>query len=341
MATFQNDWEGLASGTIPTTANTGNASGTAASAVSIASGDAVRATDFKAFNGSVAMAFEYLGPGAGATRILWAQADAGRYVFSMYFQITDVPTATEDVMGIRHAAGNMAILTIGADGKLAVQNAAGVGVSASKAANVLPVEQWIRIELSVQKGTSITDGYVGYSYYLNNSATPTFSWESSIQNVGTANVANPFIGRSTGRAEARIVYYDMVRGAALASGWLSPLIPSNAPPMVTLTASATGVEPGAVQELIATASDPDGTIASMTITQISGSPTVVLTGLGVSRQYIAPATSSGTILGFEAVAVDNEGATQASATVTHAIYPATERVTLGGVEVPVFIRVGE
>lgn len=216
-----NTAEGLSDTTVPTTGNTGGTSGTAANSVAVASGDSIQARTAAAAHGSVGYRFGLIAGGAGATRMLWSYAVATRMIFSFYVKVDTLPSATEDLGGIRNSTGNMGILTIGADGKAVMNNAAGTGVAASKATNTFPVGTWVRVDIIATKGTGTGDGTLGYAYFENESDTPTFSWESAAQNAGTTNSATGFIGRSTGRSQAHTFDYDTVRWATATSGYFN------------------------------------------------------------------------------------------------------------------------
>lgn len=329
MPTFTETWDNVPPGEVLTT-------NSSVSNINIGAGDTLRVSDFMPSHGNKGVVMEWLGPGAGATRLMWYQVEAARYVFSTYVRINDTVTAFEDIMGIRHSAGNMAVLCIGADGKMMLNNAAGAGVSASRAPNQFPVNRWIRVDMAVQKGTATTNGYLAYAYYEKDSSTPLFSWESAAQNAGTANVSNPFIGRSTGRAEARNIYFGTTRGATQAAGFLAPYVAASVAPEIKLTDLPEAANPGAIVNI--TASSDDDRDLTYTLTQIAG-PTVPLVRNGQTWTYRAPATAGGTALRFRATGAPASGAAGAIE-VEHAIRPATEFAVRGGVLVPGFLHIG-
>lgn len=248
MASISNTFEGLGDGVTPTNANTGGASGTATSTVSIGSASTIVGSAAAAIFGARGCRMAWAGnTGDGATRLMWPIAEAGRVVLAAYVRIAATPTQAEDIMGIRHSSGNMAILVVGSNGKLLVNNAAGTGISASAAPDVLAPGTYL-IQMSATKGTSTSNGTIGFGIWPQNSATPIHTWESSAVNAGTANVSHVFLGRSTGRAEARTVDYDEMRAETLASGWLSHLalpaptidIDTLAPNVIDLRGSSAG-----------------------------------------------------------------------------------------------------
>ncbi len=338
MPSIQNTAEGLTNGTTVTTANSGGVSGTAASTVSIATGGTLTASNARPAHGAMGYAFGYPALG-GAHRLMFPFAEANRGVWSVYFETSSVVTDFDDVIGVRHSAGNLGILSIGSDGKLIMANAAGAGQSASRATDALAANTRYRVEMEVNSGTTTTNGTLGYRYFLGDSTTPIFSWTSAVMDAGTANISHVFAGRSTSRSTARTVYYDTLRAESLVSGWIAPYVEPNTAPTITLAATTADIVPGSTVTLTATAADADGTTPTVTFTQASGTPTVTLSGTGNTRTYTAPPTMDGTVLTFTATASDGVAST-VSNTVTHTVLPSAARVVSGGVFVPAFLNVG-
>lgn len=111
-------------------------------------------------------------------------------------------------------------------------------------------------------------------------------------------------------------------------------IPSNTPPTANAGADQTNVEPWSTVTLTGTASDPDGTIASVQWAQTAGTPTVTLTGATTNTAtFEAPGTLAGTTLTFSYTVTDNSGATAVD-TMTVAVLQASELIMLDGVWVP-------
>jgi len=262
---ISNNAEGFStSPTTPTTGNTGGGSGDAASAVTQGAASTIRATNASALFGAFGYEFALVDSGSdGACRITWALSSASRVVLSCYYMSSSVGGAIEDVMGIRHASGNMAILSIGTDGKLIPVNSAGSYQSGMRATNALTPDVMYRIELAVTKGTTSSNGVIEYAYFVGNSATPVETYSSNSQNTGTADVAQLWVGRSTGRTIAHTCYYDEIRGNTLASGWHDP---------IPIAATATQDDPAAVTDSASrtaaasrTIADPAGVADAVTV----------------------------------------------------------------------------
>ena len=215
----ENNAEGLANGTVPTTANTGGNSGTAASTVSIASGDTLVADTSKDSHGLVSYRFTLSANGTGPTRLFWNYTGTGRVVLSAYFWLDTLPTQVEDLFGIRNSGGNMGIMSIGADGKFSMANSAGTGLTVSKSTINFPTSQWVRVDMSAAPGTTTSNGYLDYAVFTKHGNTPIASWSSNAVNSGTTAVAAVFVGRSTGRVEGRTMWADSIRWQNQTTDW--------------------------------------------------------------------------------------------------------------------------
>lgn len=99
------------------------------------------------------------------------------------------------------------------------------------------------------------------------------------------------------------------------------------------------VEPYRTVTLTGTDSDSDGTVSTRSWRQVSG-PAVTLSGATTATAtYKSPGTLAGTSLVFGYTVTDDAAEQSPESTVTHTIMGATERVVIGGVEVPVEISV--
>jgi hypothetical protein len=180
----QNTAEGITLDTVPTSGNSGGASGTALSSISVGAGSSILVTAAAAIHGTRGYAFTLAGSGTdGSTRILWPMAETGRLVFSFYVNVAVAITAFEDLGGIRHATGNMCLISVGSDGKLIMSDSNGTAVAASRAPNVFPTGI-VRIDIACAPGSTTSNGVMGYAYYLGATNTPVYSWESTAMNTG-------------------------------------------------------------------------------------------------------------------------------------------------------------
>jgi hypothetical protein len=158
----------------------------------------------------------------------------------------------------------------------------------------------------------------------------------TLTGAGTAGFGAAFDritgGNPASTPQAATMQYDdwLVDDAAVPA-----LVVVNAAPLIDAGADQAGVEPWSTVTLTATASDPDGSISSVTCVQTAG-PTVLLSGTGLSRTFQAPAGITPSTCTFAWTATDDAGAT-ATDSVSVGVLAANERAIIGGVEVPMRI----
>lgn len=336
-ATITNTAEGGVDSVVPTTANTGGASGDAASLVAVGANNTLIFSSAYPAHGSMGYQFDYGTTDGGSLR--WNISEQNRLVHSFYVRISSVPTTQEYLGALRSSSGNMCIACIGSDGRFIMQNAVGTNITASRATNTFPEDQFIRVEIAVTKGSTTGNGTIEYAYYSNNATNPLASWSSSAQNTGTAAISQVVVGRNTGANESRTVWYDTIRAQTLASGWIGPFSPQNVLPVANLGPDVGDIEPYSMQVVDGTASTDSngGTIVAYSFRQISG-PAVSLGGTGATRTYKAPGTLAGTTVTFGLIVTDDQNGNSSEDTVIHTILQVNERAIVGGVQVPIETR---
>ena len=321
-----NNAEGIGEGIIPTTGNTGS-SGTACSTVAIDPDSSITALAVAASFGSRGYRFSLAATGSGDTRLRWLLVDADRVVISAYIRLRSTITATEDLMGIRNNSGSMGMLVFGVDGKIRMWNAAGAGVAGSVSAGVIPTDGTPRlIQMSARKGTSTSDGQLGWAIY-DDAGNLLEQWSSSAVNAGTSDSASFFVGRSTGRTGAHTYDIDEVRAGAFTTGWIDPV---GAAPTANAGPDQSNIEPGAVVTLDATSSTTAiGTITNYAWAQTDGTAVVLSDPAAAISSFTAPATLGGDSLEFE-LTVTNSGSLTATDTMSVTILRATELMRVSG-----------
>lgn len=326
-------WDGTAApaNTTPSTGNSDGASGPAMSSVAVAAGDSITYTDFPGFLYGRHIGMSLIAAGAGATRCLWAASEVvgTRICVCFDYAVTPGFSQIEDVCGFRHSSGNLAILQIGADGKIIPSNAAGTGLSAFKAAVPIEASVLCRIGLAITPGTTSTNGRIEWAYWEDpdTGGTPTLSGDTGATvNVGTNQAtANVFIGRSTGRAQAHEPYYGLIQVKSLASGWPDPLTATIVNPLARLNGDQLTIEPFDTVTLDAGGSEAynGATISTYSFTQLTGTSVGTLSGSGSVRTYKAPGASADSTVTFRVTVTDSNGNTD-TADVTHTILRANE-----------------
>lgn len=122
---------------------------------------------------------------------------------------------------------------------------------------------------------------------------------------------------------------------------LEPGAAPNVPPAAVAGPDQADVEPWSVVSVGGTDTDTDGTVASISWAQLSGADVTLYSDAALTTPsttaatvyFEAPATIGGTILRLEKTVTDNLGATGV-ADVVVTVLPVTQRVMIGGVEVP-------
>lgn len=332
-----NTAEGGTNGTVPTTANTGGASGDAAAVVTVGTNNAITFSNENPAHGTLGYKMEFGTATGGSLR--WNFSEPGRLVHSFYVMVESLPTSFDYLAGIRHSAGYMCIVGINSSGKFIMQDSTGSAIGASVADDTFPTNQYVRVEVAVRKGTTASDGLIEYAYYIGDATIPEMTWSSSAQNTGTNDVAQVIIGRNTGAAQPNTMWYDTIRTQNLASGWIGPYSTQNTIPVARLGSAVNNIEPWTLQVVDGSASsDSDGgTVVDYTFRQISGA-SVVLSGSGSTRTYKAPGTLAGTTLVFGLVVTDNQGADSTEANVSHTVLQANERAIISGAQVPIEVQ---
>jgi hypothetical protein len=128
-------------------------------------------------------------------------------------------------------------------------------------------------------------------------------------------------------------------GADASSSLIGP-VTTGTPGSVTCSAGTNqvGVEPWTAVTLAGTDADTGGTITTRAWTQTAGA-TVTLSGASTATAtYTAPATIAGDTATFQYKVTDSTAAS-ATSTVQVTTLPVTERAVIGGVEVPMQVRV--
>lgn len=336
MTTGLNTFDNGVYGTTPTVSNL-TLSGSAPASITITSPDKVVYSNAVTSHGVMGIEFDFSASNTGGSRIFWNVIEPNRLAFSFYYQIGSEVTAFEDVAGIRNSTSNMVKMLIANDGKAVLYDNTDTIITASKATTVFPVDKLIRVDIAVKKGTTTSDGYLGFAYYLGNSTTPLHFWESSSQNTGTTSTAQIWIGREFGRIQQRFANYDTLRWEGpIVSGFISPYV-SNISPKVDLGLDVDDISPWETINLNANAIDIDGNVVSYTWSQTSGPTTLTLIGAGPYRKYEAPGLLNGGTFIFNVIATDSNGLT-ATDSVTHTVLPSTEfAVGITGILIPLKI----
>jgi len=323
MALITNCAEGGTDGVQPSSANSGGLSGTALTTQTLSGTGTTLTFSTNAAHGSLGYRHNYAAVSSTAWQLFPGTAAAGRWVFRYYLQVSAVPTALDYLSKYRSSTAQLAVMTVGTDGKLILQNAAGAGITASRATNALAANTRYRVEVAITPGTTTSNGRLEYAYYLGDSGTAEFTYDSgTTQNAGTTNCRDMRVGRDTAIISALIVDYDDLASNQLASGWIGAAYVAS--PSGVATAEAFGTATVTVASGGITVS-PSG-IASV---EAFGSATISAT-LAVAPGGIATAEAFGTAAVSTTLAVSPSGIATSEAFGTPAV-SATLAVSPTGV----------
>jgi hypothetical protein len=334
----QNTADGGTNGTTVSTGNSGGASGTAWDLVSIPTGTLTYSST-QARQGTLSYKVVTTAATAAEGILRWGDtlalpaASLRCYVFLPGTNPTVAATLAQfSTNGGAIAASTK--LALSTTGKLQLQDATGAGLWTSTSA--LPTGVWVRLEMYAQPGTTTTNGVAGAGYATGTGAL-TEQFTTSTANAGTAVIGRAQFGKNSGTWATQTFYMDDIALGNTAA-FLGTADFNTAP---TCTASAspnTSVEPWSTVTLTGTDADSDGTIATRAWTQTGGTSAGTITAASTATATVtAPGTLAGDTLTFTYTVTDNGGLT-ASATTTVAVLPATERAAVGGVEVPMQVR---
>lgn len=191
-----------------------------------------------AAHGALAAKLTAAAAGDRAT-IGWIVWNAATLTFSVYVYWAAYPSGAMDWITIRNGTTNAAKVQIWADGKIRVVNAGGSTIKTFAAA--IGTGSWIRIELSVTKGTTTSNGQIKVAYYAGDSTTATDSYDSgAATDAGTTNLVTAHLGMLTGGTVTGEFWCDSMRGVDTAG----PLGAWPAAVSVTVADESSGADSG-------------------------------------------------------------------------------------------------
>lgn len=117
---------------------------------------------------------------------------------------------------------------------------------------------------------------------------------------------------------------------------------ANVQPTADAGTDQTGIEAYKTVTVTGSDNDPDGTVVTRTwrvISTTNGAPTPTLSGSGNTRTFKAPGAIAGTVVTLGYKVTDNLGLDSVEDTCTVTVLPVTERIVVGGVEVPLEVQV--
>lgn len=237
------------------------------------------------------------------------------------------PVVSGDVYLYRLGIGGtmyIGIRVVTTTGKLRVQDYGGVTYTAT---NPLTANEEDWLEINVDSGTNATDGKIHCAYYSKDSSTPIQTLVNLTNiNAGAGALFTRAYGLKYGAAGPAWGFDDIVMTDSFAT--IGPP-PTNVSPSLSLSADKSTIYAGEYSTITATASDPDGSIASLSWSTNVGA----LVGSGSTRQLIAPPSNTDQTATVQVIATDNLGATNTQ-TINISCKASMRHVKIGGIWVP-------
>jgi len=150
----------------------------------------------------------------------WTQADP-THRFRAYIRVPAFPTSTVNILQLRGTAtGTGAGLQVGSTGNL-IWNDAGGG-----AANLytLSTNTWYMISMMVTRGTTTSNGYIKAEVRNVAGTTVLATYESSVRNTGTDDLAYTQFGKVTSSNAGLTIYFDQVAMDIGAGALIGPYV---------------------------------------------------------------------------------------------------------------------
>lgn len=228
MTILRNTFDGGTNGTSMTTANAGGASGDTFAGVEAS----VVFSNEQAHTGTLSMK----PPSTTSTGLArWAASGDRTLAFRGYVYFTAAHTGDYNFAQLLVINTSTIALTVQVQGtnQLRLRNNT-TSINPWTATSSLPLNQWVRVEMLVQQGTTTTDGQVRVAYYLADSPTAVedSGWLTG-QNIrgdgGTINGVR--FGKLSGTAYSGSAYFDTVgvNTGANYAGFIGPAIVPNPP----------------------------------------------------------------------------------------------------------------
>lgn len=223
MATLYNNAAGGVLGAAVTTANSGGGSGMAWDYVD-AGGSFLY--DSVASHGTIGYEID-----CTANRVSFGWT-SGSIVASMdqsyraYIRLDTLPTAEIQIVTPWNTTQYIAAINLGIDGKIKVAQRGGSVLFTSAAG--LTLDTWYRVEISVEVGTSSSDGVLRFAYFLGDGTTPVETqFTSTTADLGTANCVAWYMGK-LGNSGDWIGYFDSIELNTSSSALMGPYVSAKA-----------------------------------------------------------------------------------------------------------------
>jgi hypothetical protein len=305
MTTLANTAEGGTNGTTVTGGNSGGASGDAWATSKGATSTLAYSTAHPA-HGTMGIRFNCLS--GESNFVQWGSLFSSDYIaFRFYHYNEATPGATSTIASVRNSTGKVFDLAIGSDSVPRLIDAASSTKTTGWSAHANDVLH--RYEGVITKGTTTSNGRFQVKTFLGDSTTPLAEYDSQTAghsvDAGTTALTSIRFGRAASAATNHDYYQDSWMAVDQAT-FIGPY-GVNASPIAS-AGSDQSVLVNTLVTLAGSASDPDGTIADTTWTQVdNGQPTITLSNDDILAPTFTPTV--GGVYEFELEVTDDDGAT--------------------------------
>jgi len=202
-----NNAEGGVHGTTVTTGNSGGISGDALT-VSLGTGGTCT------YNSGIAHSGNYsiqITPGGTTTcYVTYTFSSSGPLTARAYVYLTAYPSAATQLVSFVNA-NLVADIALTNTGRFVTQDSAGTQ-DTSPVGTFLPLNTWVRLELTVIVGTATTNGYVGMSAYTGDTVTsPLYAYSNPALNTTTSPVTFFRVGKGSASGTWSTMYIDDIQ----------------------------------------------------------------------------------------------------------------------------------
>lgn len=200
----RNTAEGGSEGTAATPANSGGASGTAFSSVTTGTGSIV----FSSEQAHTGMYAYKIAPGSGSNAYVHyffsSAINLMRVSANAYVYLTAYPSASTQwlCIGQTNVCGNFCL---GSNGRPFVQDNVG---TVNTGTSALPLDTWLRLEITVEVGTTSSNGTIIANIYDGDSSTVLYAYSSTGRNTGTTPLTYASIGKVSNAGDWATMYID-------------------------------------------------------------------------------------------------------------------------------------
>lgn len=206
MTSWANNFNGIASGTAPTSGNSGGVSGTAFTIVAAPTSGTMTADSAAAFEGATGLRLVYPETAAGNGYVAWSISGGTvgvRISGSFWFRFSALPAALSSIA----TAAGASTVRLTASGQIGIYDTSNVQKAASTA---VTAGTWVYVQWATTAGTTTANGRLELRV-TTTTGTQLVNYDSgATQNTNTATIATIYHGRTISSTAAFTADYDLL-----------------------------------------------------------------------------------------------------------------------------------